>query len=399
MSIKQTVLNPSIKRLIEDGFEIEIKRQHLLVHSIPYLNQSREIKEAILVCPFIENGEIDTQPQDHTMYFKGEYPHDAVGNGMSQVVNSENKTILFDDFNADYYLSNKPNNQPFSNFYDKVVHYHTLFVSQARVIDANADGRTHVVHGQRDEGSVFCYPDTASSRVGITAITQKLEDSRIGIVGVGGTGSYILDLLAKTPVQEIHLFDADSFETHNAFRAPGAASLEQLQALPKKVEYFHEIYSAMRKGIFAHDYFLDEQNVHKLDECTFVFVAVDNGTARRIITDHLVKKGIPFIDVGMGVEVANSLGGDPQLRGTCRVTLATDTLNSHLPSRLNLEDDDDEAIYRSNIQVADLNALNAALAVMRWKQVMGFYLDQFNAHNLNLVIPFQSLTRDDCIEV
>lgn len=399
MSIKQTVLNPSIKRLIEEGFEIEIKRQHLLVHSIPYLNQSREIKQAILVCPFIENGEIDTQPQDHTMYFKGEYPHDAVGNGMSQVVNSENKTILFDDFNADYYLSNKPNDQSFSNFYDKVVHYHTLFVSQARVIDANADGRTHVVHGQRDERSVFYYPDTASSRVGITAITQKLEASRIGIVGVGGTGSYILDLLAKTPVQEIHLFDADSFETHNAFRAPGAASLEQLQALPKKVEYFSKIYSAMRKGIFTHDYFLDEQNVHELDECTFVFVAVDNGTARRVITDHLVKKGIPFIDVGMGVEVANGLGGDPQLRGTCRVTLATDTLNSHLPSRLNLEDDDEEAIYRSNIQVADLNALNAALAVMRWKQLMGFYLDQFNAHNLNLVIPFQSLTRDDCIEV
>jgi len=64
MSIKQTVLNPSIKRLIEEGFEIEIMRQHLLVHSIPYLNQSREVKLASLVCPFVENGEIDTQPLD-----------------------------------------------------------------------------------------------------------------------------------------------------------------------------------------------------------------------------------------------------------------------------------------------------------------------------------------------
>jgi len=396
MSIKQTVLNPSLKRLVEGGFEIEIKRQHLLVHSIPYLNQSREVKLAVLVCPFVDQGEIDTQPQDHTMYFKGEYPHDAAGNGMSQVVHSERKVTLFDDFNVDYYLSNKPNGQSFINFYDKVVHYHTLFVSQARVVDANADGRTGVVHGQRDESSVFCYPDTASSRVGITAITQKLEASRIGIVGVGGTGSFILDLLAKTPVQEIHLFDADSFEIHNAFRAPGAASLEQLQAIPRKVEYFRDIYSAMRRGIVTHDYFLDEQNVHELDGCTFVFVAVDNGTARRIITEHLVKSGIPFIDVGMGVEIASDLDVDLQLRGTCRVTLSTNTLNSHLSSRLNLEDDDEEAIYRSNIQVADLNALNAALAVMRWKQFMGFYLDQCNAHNLNLVLPFQSLTRDDC---
>ena len=66
MSIKQTVLNPSVQRLIEDGFEIDIQRQHLLVHSIPYLNQSREVKLATLVCPFVENGEIETQPQDHT---------------------------------------------------------------------------------------------------------------------------------------------------------------------------------------------------------------------------------------------------------------------------------------------------------------------------------------------
>ncbi|EPG6291770.1 ThiF family adenylyltransferase [Klebsiella quasivariicola] len=395
MSIKPTVLNPSIKRLIEEGFEIEIVRQHLLVHSIPYLNQARELKLATLACPFTENGDCDTIPQDHTMFFRGENPYNATGNPMSQVVNSPRKQILFDNFDVDYYLSNKPNNQPFSNFYDKVIHYHTLFVSQARVVDPNADGRTKVVHGQRDEKSVFCYPDTASSRVGITAITQKLEGESIGIVGIGGTGSYILDLLAKTPVKEIHLFDADSFEPHNAFRAPGAASLEQLQSMPHKAEHFRDIYTAMRGGIFSHTYFLDEENVHELDEFTFVFVAVDNGGARRIITEHLISRGIPFIDVGMGIEMVDNEFGDAQLRGTCRVTLATRDMNSHLPQRVNLKDDDEEALYRSNIQVADLNALNAALAVMRWKQYMGFYLDQELAHNLNFTLPFQSLTRSD----
>lgn len=395
MSIKPTALNPSIKRLFEEGFEIEIVRQHLLVHSIPYLNQSRELKLATLACPFTENGEFDTQPQDHTMFFRGENPYNANGTPMSQVVNSPRKQVLFDNFDVDYFLSNKPNNQPFINFYDKVIHYHTLFVSQARVIDPNADGRTRVVHGQRDQQSIFCYPDTASSRVGITAITQRLEGACIGIVGVGGTGSFILDLLAKTPVKEIHLFDADDFEPHNAFRAPGAASLEQLQSRPQKVEYFRGIYAEMRGGIFAHPYFLDEKNVHELDMCTFVFVAVDNGGARRVITENLVNRGIPFIDVGMGIEMITNDCGDSQLRGTCRVTLATNNMNSHLSQRVNLNDDDEDALYRSNIQVADLNALNAALAVMRWKQFMGFYLDQENAHNLNFTLPLQSLTRSD----
>lgn len=393
MSSKLTVLNPSIHRLIEEGFEIEIVRQHLLVHSIPYLNQSGEVKFATLACSFVENGEQDSRPQNHTMWFKGEYPHDGKGRPMTEVVNSPNQHVLFDEFGVDFYLSNKPNGQDFNNFYDKVVHYHTLFVSQARTVDPNADGRTNITHGQRDERSVFSYPDTASSRAGITAITQKLEDSRIAIVGVGGTGSYILDLLAKTPIVEIHLFDADEFEPHNAFRAPGAASLDQLQSAPKKVDYFLDAYSAMRNGIVAHSYFVDEQNVHELKSFNFVFVAVDNGQARRVVTEYLVNQGIPFIDVGMGIEIVED--ASLQLRGTCRVTLATNEKNLHLAQRANLHDDDDEALYKSNIQVADLNAMNAALAVMRWKQYMGFYLDQGQAHNLNYTLSLQSLTRDD----
>lgn len=37
--------------------------------------------------------------------------------------------------------------------------------------------------------------------------------------------------------------------------------------------------------------------------------------------------------------------------------------------------EDEDELYRSNIQVADLNALNAALAVIRWKKHIGYYQD------------------------
>ncbi|WP_318271316.1 ThiF family adenylyltransferase [Sphingobacterium cellulitidis] len=47
---------------------------------------------------------------------------------------------------------------------------------------------------------------------------MKLERQKIAIIGLGGTGAYILDMVAKTPVKEIHLFDGDSFDQHNAFR-------------------------------------------------------------------------------------------------------------------------------------------------------------------------------------
>ena len=64
---------------------------------------------------------------------------------------------------------------------------------------------------------------------------MKLMNHKVAIIGLGGTGSYILDMLAKTPVSEIHLFDGDDFLTHNAFRSPGAASLDDLSKKQKNL--------------------------------------------------------------------------------------------------------------------------------------------------------------------
>ena len=89
-----------------------------------------------------------------------------------------------------------------------------------------------------DENSIFVYADTNASRATITDITDKLRNQKIGIVGLGGTGSYVLDQVAKTPVSEIHLYDEDIFCQHNAFRAPGAPSKELLEESRKKTDYF-----------------------------------------------------------------------------------------------------------------------------------------------------------------
>lgn len=396
MSTKQTDLNPSIARLQKDGFEVEIQHQHLLVHSIPYINQYGELKKATLSCPYNGLGSQDTTPQDHTMWFTGEMPHDASGHPMNQVVNHSNKKLLFPGFTGDHYLSNKPNGQAFINFYDKVTHYHTLFVSAARVLDPNSDGRTGVVHLQRDTDSVFVYPDTASSRVGITAISEVLAQSKIAIIGLGGTGSYILDLISKTPVKEIHLFDQDDIESHNAFRSPGAIPREELNKNNKKVSYLKRLYSEMHTRIFEHPYFIKNENLDSLDKFSFVFIAIDNGASRKSIIDYLLDKKIPFIDVGIGVQISDDFDS-PKLRGSCRVTLGTESKNDHIYQKIDLNDDQENDIYNSNIQTSDLNALNASLAVIRWKQLMGFYLDQMNAHNFNFTIPLQSFTRDDCI--
>jgi hypothetical protein len=269
-------------------------------------------------------------------------------------------------------------------------HYIDILENQAKSIDPDVDARTGRVVESRNDDSVFRYGDTASARAGIVAISQKLKLLRIAIIGLGGTGGYILDQVAKTPVSEIHLFDGDDFKRHNAFRAPGAASLDQLQNIPKKVDYFYGVYNAMRTGIVCHPYHLDANNIVELKNFDFVFVSVDDGISRGLICNHLKVSGIAFIDVGMGLKKDS---GMMNISGQCRTTLCTPSKQDHIDTYLDMHDNREEALYASNIQVADMNALNAMFAVIRWKQYFGFYTDSEQAHNLSFAIGFQSLAR------
>lgn len=394
MSQKPIVHSPAIQRLVDEGYEIDIQHQHLLVYSVPYVTASREIDTGVLVCTYLESNGMDSKPTDHTVWFKGAMPCTGQGQPLNNLVNNSNPQTLFDQFVVQHYFSNKPEGVPDfpADHFVKMVHYIDLLVAQARVIDPDADARTFRVIASREENSIFRYPDSASARAGIVAISQKLAMSRIGIVGIGGTGGYILDQIAKTPVKEIHLFDADDFKRHNAFRAPGATSLEMLQRQLKKVDYFREMYEPMRSGIICHPYDLDEVNVSELAGFNFVFVSVDDGLSRGLICRYLQNAGIPFIDVGMGLEKAD---GMTSLLGLCRVTVGTSEKQDHLATRLPVADDRTDALYRSNIQVADMNAMNAILAVIRWKQFCGFYVDYEQAHHLSFSLAMQSIVRQE----
>jgi tRNA A37 threonylcarbamoyladenosine dehydratase len=331
-----------------------------------------------------------------TLSFTGEIPCDAQGKPINHLVHNPNPQTLFDKFVVKCQFSNKPSDVPtFPNdYYEKMVHYIELLVAHARVIDPNVDARTGKAFACREEDSVFRYPDSASPRAGILAVSQKLAMARVAIIGLGGTGGYIFDQVAKTYVKEIHLFDGDIMKRHNAFRAPGAASLQDLNRQLKKVDYFREKYEPMRSGIVTHPYFLDQSNVEELKGFDFAFVAVDDGLSRGLICEYLQQARIPFVDVGMGLEKSE---GASRLLGICRVTAGTFAKQDHLRARLPTMDDRADALYRTNIQVADMNAMNAILAVMKWKQICDFYVDYDQAHELSFSVAMQSIVRADTV--
>lgn len=218
----------------------------------------------------------------------------------------------------------------------------------------------------------FVYADTASSRAGIEAVSQRLTGGTIAIIGLGGTGSVVLDLISKTAVDRIILIDGDRAEQHNAFRWPGAMALEELAANLSKVDYFASVYGRMHRGIAAYPVHLSADSFALLDEVDFVFVCVDSVEARALIIPALESRNLPFIDCGLGLSLI-----DDRLMGLIRVTTSTPAMRAHVhdKGRIPTTGRDDDDLYRSNIQVADLNMLAGTLAVIQYKQLRGFYHD------------------------
>jgi len=365
---------PDVLRLIHEGYEVEIRGAYLVVSHVPYVNSTCAVRYGTLVSTLTLNGDVITKPDTHVVQFAGEHPCHRDGSIMREIQHASADSAMADGIVVNHSFSNKPANG-YANYYEKMSRYVEVISAPARAIDPTATAKTFRVVEAKPCQSVFNYLDTNSSRADIEGISAKLKGCKVGIVGLGGTGSYVLDLVAKTPVEEVHLFDGDVFAQHNAFRAPGAPSVEQLKEPPPKVSYFTEIYSKMRKGIIPHAEFLDASNVSMLSGLSFVFLCLDNGRVKQEIMAFLEAVGASFVDVGMGVHI-----GDNNLLGIIRVTASSPANRSLFRKHVSFTDGEDAA-YASNIQIADLNMLNAAFAVLRWKKFAGFYQDLENEHH------------------
>lgn len=393
MSRRLIGLNSDLSQLRREGYDVDIQSTFLLVRDVPYVGAGAQIKRGVLVSTLVTSGDKTASPiEDHTMMFIGEFPHDSSGSSLEALRHAGGRQLA-SGLAIDFSFSQKKwGGIKYDNYYEKVTAYVAMLESHAQAIDPQVTARTFpVIVPDEEEDSVFEYMETASGRAGIVIATEKLRMDSVAIVGLGGSGSYLLDLIAKTPVREVHLYDGDTFLTHNAFRAPGAPSLDELRAKRSKVAYFAAQYSKMHKGIVQHPYFIDASNAGELLDSQFVFLCVDAGDAKRIIVEKLEETQIPFIDAGMGL----NLRSDNSLGGILRVTISEPDRRAEFRKYVSLADAGPEAEYDDNIQVADANALNAALAMIRWKKYLGFYGDFIGSVDTSFVIDCNSLIDED----
>lgn len=362
----QELINHSddLKKLQNEGYELDVNNGYGIVSHIPYLKANGEIDYGTLVSSIAFEGNKAKYNGDHVIHFSGEQPCNIDGTEITSIKHCNSNSIMA-GINVTRSFSNKPEGN-YKDYYEKFVNYANIISFPAIAKDDSVTAKTFkkVV---TEEDSVFQYVDTNSSRAGIDNCNRKMLDKKIAIIGLGGTGAYILDLVSKTSVKEIHLIDGDVFCQHNAFRSPGAASKEIFPKSMLKVSYFKANYQNMHKNLIEHDMFIKEENVSVLKDMNFVFICIDSGIARKLITDYLVLEEIPFIDTGIGLQNINDT-----INGQIRTTIFDKTNYDKIPVYLDFNEDGDD-VYNTNIQIAECNALNATIAVIEWKKYFGIY--------------------------
>lgn len=387
MSHRLIARSPDLQRLRDEGYHVLIQSDHLVIQDVPYVNASCEVKLGALVAKLDLNNDKTRVPDSHVAMWIGAHPCHHDGRKIVAIENSSPPQNLGNGLMVDFTFSAKA---PYRDYHHKMTTYIGRITGEAQVLDPNATAQTYPVYREEEPDTVFKYIDTSSSRAELGALNEKFAGLQIGIIGLGGTGAYVLDLVAKTAVREIHIFDGDKFSQHNAFRAPGSTSADQLEAKPQKVDHWAAVYGEMRRGVIPHNIYVDEEQVELLSKLDFVFLCIDGNENKEALVKALENQGLSFIDTGLGV-VKTDVG----LSGLVRTSISTPERRDLARKHMSFADSTAQNEYTTNIQVADLNAMNATLAVLHWKRMLGYYRDASGEHYAGYSISTNEIVNED----
>jgi len=364
--------NPDLSRLVERGYAVAFDSKCLIVRDIPYLDANGALQWGAIVAKLIYVDEERVVQDDHQIYFAGSHPHQLDGTKVPNLAGGE-MTIQLSDACNDVVVQRSFSNKPkatgkFADFFDKIESY-VAILSGPAIEKFSVSPLTFRSVETDDTDPVFKFQDTLTSRAQIGDLNAGFAKEIVAVIGLGGTGGYLLDMLAKCPISEIRGFDGDNFYVHNAFRSPGRLDASELGKT--KAEVYQGRYENFRYGLNLETTYIDQSSAEALAGATFAFVCVDKGSARSAIFDLLIELGIPFIDVGMGLKRK-----DGPISGMLRVTYYSKEGAAAMRARQLAEmSDTPDNLYKANIQIAEINALNACLALVRYKQLLGFYVE------------------------
>lgn len=229
-------------RLVEKGYALAFDSGYLVIRDIPYLDNLRQSQTGAIVTKLVFVDKERVTQDDHQIFFAGSIPHNLDGTPIRNLGGGPTALALSEaskDVVVQRSFSNKPRpSGKFADFFEKIESYVGIISGPAMELH-DANPYTFRVK-ETVPDSVFKFHDTLTSRAEITDLSAKFADDVVAVIGVGGTGAYVLDFLAKTPVLKIRAFDLDVFHVHNAFRSPGR--LEETELGKTKAEVYSTRY-------------------------------------------------------------------------------------------------------------------------------------------------------------
>jgi molybdopterin-synthase adenylyltransferase len=155
---------------------------------------------------------------------------------------------------------------------------------------------------------------------------ECIQNTVIGIVGLGGGGSHILQQLAHVGFQHYVLYDPDQVEDSNLNRMVGATERDMIVARPK-VKVALRIIRGLQPEALIETYPKRwQEEPLPLRGCDLIFGCVDGLGNRRDLEATARRYLIPYIDIGLDVhqvgtelpimagQVVLSMPGNPCMR-------------------------------------------------------------------------------------
>lgn len=361
--------NPFVKDLEDQGYHLDFVNGYFAIYGLPCLNEAGELEYGDWASPVDLDGWTIDAPSNHQAWFRGCKPHDKSGRAL-RIGACAAEIKVTETFVCNHAFSLKllegGQMRAYRSFEEKVQTYLDAIVEPAMAAFPEATPLRAIEIMAGKQGSPLRIPDTMSANYNINDVSWKLQGKKVAIIGLGGTGSYILDFLARTHLEQIGLYDDDKIHVHTIFRIP---SFIPRAIGKKKVDALAEHYANWHGGIVPTAERITVDNIERLREYDFVFVSIDDGPSRLAIIDWLSKNGIAYIDCGMGLNRSLvGLNGVVRVTGTDRAAFEQTVNTPYLPTT-NAENGE----YRKQAQIAELNALNATLAVIRFKQHFEIY--------------------------
>ena len=153
MSARVISLNQDLKKLRDEGYELEIKEGHAIIHNVPYLNVDQTIQRGIFISPLRMNGDLVKYDGNHVIFFQGTHPYRADGQPMSGIDHCAYSGRVVAGNRVNFSFSNKPQGG-YRDYYEKFTRYIEILQVEAQAIDPTVTAKTFKRIAE-DENSIF----------------------------------------------------------------------------------------------------------------------------------------------------------------------------------------------------------------------------------------------------